>query len=235
MVHSPDPRRRLEDLFAIIQHEEKTEVDEVGEDSEGDWVDEDEDEDAEDVVGESVGDGSSSQESPRSSYSSSSEESLVSSQDSLSESEDESDCEASERDSLGNDSANWERFHGAAKTYGKGPNTFARIVDVDDYAELRKKNRFYPFSCKKEWEISSWLLMEDLPMGSVADYLKLDMVCSKFFVVRVGFLADDTEGQERPTTSLIHQRTRTSFSYRDIALSSGVEIPGDTYRRRHDY
>ena len=64
---------------------------------------------------------------------------------------------------------------------------FIRALDIfeeihvnDEYATLRKENRYYPFSCKQEWGLVVWISQSGLPATEVDKFLRLPYV-SRFF------------------------------------------------------
>ncbi|KAG1753541.1 uncharacterized protein EDB91DRAFT_1285700 [Suillus paluster] len=65
-------------------------------------------------------------------------------------------------------------FPGAAETYGMG-HTFLGLFNTDENSVYCKTNLYYPFSCKQDWEIASWLLRSGLSMGKI-DTLSLEMI-----------------------------------------------------------
>jgi hypothetical protein len=54
--------------------------------------------------------------------------------------------------------------------------TFLSLFDSDENSIYRKTNLYYPFSSRKEWQISSWLLRLGLSMGKIDAFLGLEMV-----------------------------------------------------------
>lgn len=66
-------------------------------------------------------------------------------------------------------------FPGAATTYGAG-HTFLGLFNSDENSVYRKTNLYYPFSCRQDWEIASWLLRSGLSMGKIDSFLSLEMV-----------------------------------------------------------
>ncbi|KAG2046224.1 hypothetical protein BDR06DRAFT_985663 [Suillus hirtellus] len=66
-------------------------------------------------------------------------------------------------------------FPGAAKTYGMG-YTFLSLFNTNENSVYRKTNLYYPFSCKQDWEIASWLLRSGLSMGKIDSFLSLKMI-----------------------------------------------------------
>ncbi|KIK31858.1 hypothetical protein CY34DRAFT_102635, partial [Suillus luteus UH-Slu-Lm8-n1] len=54
--------------------------------------------------------------------------------------------------------------------------TFLSLFDSDKNSIYRKTNLYYPFSSRKEWQISSWLLRSGLSMGKIDAFLGLEMI-----------------------------------------------------------
>jgi hypothetical protein len=69
-------------------------------------------------------------------------------------------------------------FPGAAETYGIG-YTFLGLFNTDENSVYHKTNLYYPFSCKEDWEIASWLLHSGLSMGKIDTFLSLEMVSNR--------------------------------------------------------
>ncbi|KAG0693455.1 hypothetical protein DFH29DRAFT_1007276 [Suillus ampliporus] len=65
-------------------------------------------------------------------------------------------------------------FPGAAETYRMG-YTFLTLFNSNEYSVSRKTNIYYPFSCRKDWEVASWLLHSGLSMGKIDTFLLLEM------------------------------------------------------------
>ncbi|KAG1733957.1 hypothetical protein EDB19DRAFT_1896533 [Suillus lakei] len=72
-------------------------------------------------------------------------------------------------------SAITDYFPGTAETYGIG-YTFLGLFNTDENSVYRKTNLYYPFSCKEDWEIASWLLCSGLSMGKIDTFLSLEMI-----------------------------------------------------------
>ena len=70
-----------------------------------------------------------------------------------------------------------EYFPDAVTTFGAG-HTFLSLFNCDENSVYRKTNLYYLFSCKKDWEIASWLLCSGLSMGKIDTFLSLEMVSS---------------------------------------------------------
>jgi hypothetical protein len=48
--------------------------------------------------------------------------------------------------------------------------------DLDQYAEERKSNLFYPFASKQDWDVGYWLLSSGLSMAAIDEFLSLELV-----------------------------------------------------------
>jgi hypothetical protein len=68
-----------------------------------------------------------------------------------------------------------EDFVGASKTFGTGL-TFMKGFDLDEFSDHRRKNLYYPFASKADWEMASFLLRSGLSMAKIDDFLKLQLV-----------------------------------------------------------
>ena len=86
-------------------------------------------------------------------------------------SEDNDGCEEGPQETV-------DYFPDAAETYGTG-YTFLTLFNSDENSIYRKTNIYYPFSCRKDWEVASWLLRSGLSMGKIDRFLSLDMVSDK--------------------------------------------------------
>ena len=69
-----------------------------------------------------------------------------------------------------------EFFLGASKIFGKG-ETYLDLFNKDKYKEAQKKNLFYPFASRPEWELASFLFKSDLSRVAIDQFLKLQLVC----------------------------------------------------------
>ncbi|KAG1810405.1 uncharacterized protein HD556DRAFT_1428452 [Suillus plorans] len=69
-----------------------------------------------------------------------------------------------------------ERYEGAGTCYSPDGLMFLDLFDVDEYAEYRKDNLFYPFASKEEWEITDFLLHSPLSMAAINEFLVLPMI-----------------------------------------------------------
>ncbi|KAG1819134.1 uncharacterized protein BJ212DRAFT_1446237 [Suillus subaureus] len=54
--------------------------------------------------------------------------------------------------------------------------TFLSLFDSDKNSIYHKMNLYYPFSSRKEWQISLWLLHSGLSMGKIDAFLGLEMI-----------------------------------------------------------
>jgi hypothetical protein len=54
--------------------------------------------------------------------------------------------------------------------------TFLSLFDQDENSIYRKTNLYYPFSCRKDWQVASWLLRSGLSMAKIDSFLSLEMV-----------------------------------------------------------
>lgn len=63
----------------------------------------------------------------------------------------------------------------AAHEWGGG-KTFMGNFDLDDFADERKKNLYYPFASKEDWEMAAFLLRSGMSMALIDDFLKLQIV-----------------------------------------------------------
>ncbi|KAH9159458.1 hypothetical protein EDB89DRAFT_2117806 [Lactarius sanguifluus] len=68
-----------------------------------------------------------------------------------------------------------QEYVGAAREYGRG-TTFLQSFDRDQYAQERKKNIFYPFASRAEWEMAAFLLRSGLSMASIDSFLSLELI-----------------------------------------------------------
>jgi hypothetical protein len=80
-----------------------------------------------------------------------------------------------------------EEFAGAAQEWGVG-ETFMDKFDLDDFAELRKKNLYYPFALKDDWEMAAFLLRSGMSMALIDDFLTLQLVSTFSCVAEMPFL-----------------------------------------------
>lgn len=61
---------------------------------------------------------------------------------------------------------------------GSGPG-FMDQFHADSHTEKRSENIYYPFSCKEEWGLASWLSSSRLSMRAIDDFLSLQIVSLK--------------------------------------------------------
>ena len=74
-----------------------------------------------------------------------------------------------------------QEYVGAAREYGHG-TTFLQRFDCDQYAQERKKNLYYPFASRDEWELATFLLRSDLSLASIDSFLSLKLVSVVYFL-----------------------------------------------------
>ena len=48
--------------------------------------------------------------------------------------------------------------------------------NMDQYAELRRANLYYPFASKQDWEVGLWLLRSSLSMAAINSFFSLQLV-----------------------------------------------------------
>jgi hypothetical protein len=80
-----------------------------------------------------------------------------------------------------------EEFADAAHEWGTG-KTFMGNFDLDDFADQRKKNLYYPFASKEDWEIAAFLLCSGMSMVLIVDFLKLQIVSTSLFSLKIHYL-----------------------------------------------
>lgn len=68
-----------------------------------------------------------------------------------------------------------KRHPNSADTFGYG-KTFLENFEKDDYAQERRKQLYYPFASRNEWEMASFLLRSHISMVAIDRFLKLEMV-----------------------------------------------------------
>jgi hypothetical protein len=103
----------------------------------------------------------------------------------------ESDIEIIAVSGKTNDCGDVEEFHGAAQTFGKGL-TFMDKFHMDQFADKRKSNLYYPFASREEWDLASFLLRSSLSMADIDVFLSLTMVCCK---VQGQIVSDDLDAR----------------------------------------
>jgi hypothetical protein len=74
-----------------------------------------------------------------------------------------------------NESKYREEYVGASQEFGTGL-TFMDGFDLDEFSDHRRKNLYYPFATKGDWEMASFLLRSGLSMAKIDDLLKLQLV-----------------------------------------------------------
>ncbi|KAH9009867.1 hypothetical protein EDB85DRAFT_1902692 [Lactarius pseudohatsudake] len=67
-----------------------------------------------------------------------------------------------------------QEYVGAAREYGRG-TTFMQGFDRDPYSQERKKNLYYPFASRGEWEMATFLLHSSLSVSSIDSFLSLEL------------------------------------------------------------
>lgn len=68
-----------------------------------------------------------------------------------------------------------DEFPHAAHEWGPG-KTFMEDFDLDDFADQREANLYYPFASKEDWEIAAFLLRSGMSMALIDDFLNLRFV-----------------------------------------------------------
>lgn len=69
-----------------------------------------------------------------------------------------------------------ENYPGAAKVHTTSGMTFMKQFDVDEFAEERTQNLYYPFASRAEWELAAFLLRSDLSIAALDTFLSLSLV-----------------------------------------------------------
>ena len=109
-----------------------------------------------------------------------------------------------------------EMHEHAAKSFGQGP-TFMEKFGMDQFAEHRKINMYYPFVSRQDWEVGSWLLRSGLSMAGIDSFLSLELVRASFYVLSTYQL--DTDWDKGTTYAAIIQNRKT-------AMGSSRNAPG---------
>ena len=73
-----------------------------------------------------------------------------------------------------------EEFINTAHEWGAG-ETFMGRFDLDDFADQRKKNLYYPFASKEDWEMGAFLLRSGMSLALIDDFLNLQFVSASLF------------------------------------------------------
>lgn len=73
-----------------------------------------------------------------------------------------------------------EEFTNAAHEWGAG-ETFMGKFDLDDFSDQRKKNLYYPFASKEDWEMAAFLLRSGMSLALIDDFLNLQFVSASLF------------------------------------------------------
>ncbi|KAH9027612.1 hypothetical protein EDB85DRAFT_2074745 [Lactarius pseudohatsudake] len=68
-----------------------------------------------------------------------------------------------------------QEYVGAVREYGRG-TTFMQGFDRDPYSQERKKNLYYPFASRGEWEMATFLLRSSLSVSSIDSFLSLELI-----------------------------------------------------------
>jgi hypothetical protein len=66
-------------------------------------------------------------------------------------------------------------YDGAACDFGLG-TTFLEKFGLDEHADIRQENFYYPFASKQDWEVGSWLQRSSLSMAAIDSLLSLELV-----------------------------------------------------------
>jgi len=80
-----------------------------------------------------------------------------------------------------------DEFPDVAHSWGGG-ETFMERFDLDDFADRRKKNLFYPFASKEDWELAGFLLRSGMSMALIDDFLKLPIVSTFLSSLEIHYL-----------------------------------------------
>jgi hypothetical protein len=115
-------------------------------------------------------------------------------------------CIAIARDKLNDRGQFVEEFRGAAKTFGAG-STFMNKFDMDQFAEERRTNLYFPFASKEEWDVAAFLLRSPLSMPDIDNLLSLKLVHCAVFTL--------------PMTLITHQ-----IQSLDLSFSTAKELRG---------
>lgn len=54
--------------------------------------------------------------------------------------------------------------------------TFLGLFDADENSIYHKINLYFPFSSRRDWQVTAWLLHSGLSMGKIDSFLSLDMI-----------------------------------------------------------
>jgi len=82
-----------------------------------------------------------------------------------------------------------EDFVGAATTDGQGASIMDRLRE-DQFFEKRKRNPFYPYADRSEFEITSWISNLQLSMAAQDDFFHLSRVSNSLGPVENGLTND---------------------------------------------
>ena len=79
---------------------------------------------------------------------------------------------------------------------------------MDQFAEHRKINMYYPFASRQDWEVGSLLLRSGLSMAGIDSFLSLELVRASFYVLSTYQL--DTDWDKGTTYAAIIQNRETA-------------------------
>ena len=94
----------------------------------------------------------------------------------------------------------------------EGGYTFLNLFDSDENSIYRKTNLYYPFSCRREWRVASWLLRSGLSMAKIDSFLSLEMVSVSILM----FIRDDLDSRT--------SRSKIYIYHSPQQKSCGVEL-----------
>jgi hypothetical protein len=80
-----------------------------------------------------------------------------------------------------------DEFADAAHVWGAG-ETFMGKFDLDDFADQRKENLYYPFASKEDWEMAAFLLRSGMSMALIDEFLKLQIVSTSLYCLKIHYL-----------------------------------------------
>ena len=75
-----------------------------------------------------------------------------------------------------------EYYEGCTEVF-PGRKTFMDIFEMDQYAEERKVNLYFPFASCEEWQFASWILRLRLSLTAIDSLLSLDLVRWRSFSI----------------------------------------------------
>ena len=94
-------------------------------------------------------------------------------------------------------STHWEEFANAAHEWDAG-KTFMENFDLDDLADQRKENLYYPFASREDWEMAAFLLRSGMSMALMDDFLKLQLVNTSVFSLEIHYLLQLVDSRSTP-------------------------------------